>query len=213
MPSQTTPTQAKEPARTAAHTREDASRALEPGRSPLPPRLPASGDVELASGRRATVKRRAPRAALKAKVALATAIGPTFARLLLGGVDVELADGARKRFEALDLLALATAAGRQAAAADGLDVAQLGAIVRRDLPGVLLGALAELDPDALDPVIEHYLVGAVVVEARGSTPEAPSYVPILDAAQLDELLDSDLDLGRLIVEAVTLGLAPFGVGR
>jgi len=182
---------------------EAAVESLDPARSPLPTPLPTSEFVSLTDGRLAIVKRRPPRAALKGKVALAKLVGPTIGRVLVGGIDVN-----GKRVEALQLLSLASAKGRALAAAEGLDVAVLAEVARRSLPQLLMEALAEIDPDGLDALIEYYLVNACAVQARG---EVESYIPISSAEQFDELLADDRDLGKLLIHAVTMGLRPFGV--
>jgi hypothetical protein len=197
----------------AAHTHATAEAALEvadPARDPLPTPIPTSVEVKLSDGRLATVKRRAPRAALKGKIALAKLLGPTLARVVGGGIDV-----GGKRVEALTLIALASKKGRERAAAEGLDVEKLYAVARAHLPTLLFEALAEVDPEQLDGVIDYYLVGACVVQVKTKGPDGADvlgYTPVLNPDQIDTLLSDDLDLGRLLLEAVTLGLRPFGAG-
>jgi hypothetical protein len=199
-----TPTQA-----TATTTAGAAVDELDPARVPLPakPALPTEVWVALTDGRMALVKRRAPRAALKGKVALAKAVGPTIGRILVGGIDV-----GGQRIEALTLLSLATAKGRAQAAAEGLDVAAIYTVARRSLPQLLMEAIADVDPEGLDPLIEYYLVGATAVAAIRPEGAPESYVKIDDAEQLDKLLPDDRDLAKLLFEAITMGLRPFGVG-
>lgn len=184
---------------------------VDPDRAPLPATLAISATVPIGDGRHAQVKRRPPRQALKGKVALAKFLGPTVARLIIGGVDIN-----GTRIEALTLLSLLTKKGREAAEAEGIDVDAFVAAARRALPQLILDAISgETDPEQLEDLYEYYLYGATVVEVRNaaeSDKPPVTWTRIDNGQQLDELLPSDIALGRLLYEAIALGLAPFGVG-
>lgn len=172
---------------------------LDGGRSPLPPRHPTQTEIDLGHGYKAAIKRRPPRAALKAKAALAKVIGPTFGRLLLAGVTL---DG--RHYDALAIFKVfRSSTYAEELATDGVDVNRVRSAAKANLVPILIEALAELEPEALDDLIEYQLVGACAVWT-GET-----WVPIRSGEQLDQHLPHDMALGAMLVEAIKMGFAPF----